>query len=106
MAEHENEDEVKLRKLAARLELGWQKLYPVRKKDLEVVRQAVQEQWDQEKELAREAAEARLARKAESARKEASLEQEPEQEREQESGEEQTQVPPEQPKRRSPGRHR
>ncbi len=50
-----------LRKLGDRMELAWQKLYPVTEKDLEAVRAVVRENWDKNQSLAREAAKARQA---------------------------------------------
>ena len=58
MPEQDHEIVLRMRKLANRVRLGWQKLHPVRRKDLDLVHQVVREQWAKEQSLAREAAKA------------------------------------------------
>jgi succinate dehydrogenase/fumarate reductase flavoprotein subunit len=64
MPEEEKDKEAKLRKLAARLRLGYQKLHPVKESELNLVREVVRQEWDKKLELARQAAKAEQTSKS------------------------------------------
>ena len=59
MPGNETEAERKLRTLSKRLKQGWAEMYPVPKKAMEQVRNAVREQWEQEQEVVRKIDKAR-----------------------------------------------